>query len=361
MNFMFSAGVLYKNTLYFSPFYFNLLLKMDLETGVISFFDHFIEEEQAPILHRVAVLHNNEIWFFPANGKRIACENVDSNELKYYDALSIFSDRRTDSHGMLYKNVLVRDDRYAYPISTNINGILEVDMETHTIRNLFDSRENLNEEIRDGVIWENELLLFHVDGKHVTRIDLTSNEKHCEMWNDVGCDFWSCINVNGEIWFSPKNTDAITSWNVADNRVNRISIPDISGDSFYGAILLSDILVFLPYQSDAYLVMDINERKPQKYYTEQSKSLFPITTNRQQIVDKEKKIISQGGIGNILVFGNSYKDQEIIELNRWDRNLSNELQEQFVNSEAYKMMLGNELILDEQVVGLKAFIANIGE
>lgn len=236
----FLAGVKYEDKIIFSAMDSNGLFAYDLNTCKTEYIGIFEGESISHLLYVRSFIFADEMWLVPFNAHRLACVNLCTYDISYYDI-----ECKNADQGAYYDAVRDGDSLYLIPYCAD--SIIKVDMNTHKCESIF-SADYLNSlwacggYVRNGVLH----IVKHDGciGIKISLSDYTVIFEHPETKsNDF--DYFSCIN--GNLWLMSYRNKTVCRCEFAQNG----DIADLKmicdGDySFYRGIGIGNETVFFP-------------------------------------------------------------------------------------------------------------------
>lgn len=237
----FMAGVKYRGKIYFSALWMNGLFSYDTETGETVFLSAFAQEKVHDYLHVKAFLHGNEMWLIPVHADHIACVNLDTLEIQYFE----IPGRERFATSPAYLDGII-DDGVLYILPFDAPSVLKVDLETHDISVVYQAEELLICWGRGGFIYENKLHILTTDGEIGIRIDLKTGE-HERLYERLGSHdaYLYSFYSNGEVWMPPYGAGSIKKYSVTTCEEQTFPLPDPQ-DAFHRGEDIGDYIVMYP-------------------------------------------------------------------------------------------------------------------
>lgn len=293
------AGVEYQNSIYFSSMYFNALCKMDLDTNEVEILKIFEKEPMYSRLYRQAFLYGNEAWFIPQRAKYIACVNLDTLDISYYDVPFYTKIEETDKYAYCryHTGVFVEKDKLCiFPYDADL--VLVIDMKSHMITPIYEISNRENYMI--GIVAEDEQykMFFHQCESVVCYHKTTGKISKEKMDKELG----HCTTVlleNNLVMLSGKSN---VLYRYQNNIMEEMQISEINKNEKYdGLIDMGDRILALPFEAKSFLSIDIKTGDTKRIgeeveglYREEPNKLTPISTENNRI------LISMGDIGKLV-------------------------------------------------------------
>lgn len=290
----FTAGVCYKNQIYFSASMRNGLFVKDYLTDKAKLLCLFEKENTETLLHRNAFIYKNYAWFIPQRGKYIAKVDLDTLKIEYYET---------------YSKVCENDEFFAYIITKrfgdklyllprSVNDMVVIDMskcEIVQINNVVNPNE---EKAIDFVVNNNEINIFFCNHTYVRKIYMDTQKKE-----DVECGFSvvSLYKLTDDIlWIVSSDSSKVLKYSLSDNKI--LELIEIGEENkFNGSMAIGDEVLFFPMRASGFLHININNSS---YYVDgllNEKREYPV---KMMQLDTEGHEIILGADGYIVVWNN---------------------------------------------------------
>jgi hypothetical protein len=275
------AGVEYKGKIIFSSFYFNGLCEMDIVTGNIDVVKLFEKEKMISRLHRHAFLYGNEAWFIPQEGKYIACVNLDTGDVMYYDVPCKYENpNRIKAVYTKYWYGVVFDRRYVCLIPKDVDTLSVIDMKEHRIIPLYQIKHDV--ELIAGVSYESGWIhvLFN-DSDRLLKIELLSGRIEEKVLDTVVKGEY-CM-FNGITYMSERQARKLMIYN-PDKESLCSYVLDNKSDVYYGIVELENSWLYLPFVANNFMLVDKLSKKVEKKNYGHG-DIFSICANRVVLLD----------------------------------------------------------------------------
>lgn len=249
-KFEFFASVEYKGKLFFSALGHNGLYMMDMETENIQLITVFNNEHETKFLHREAYLYGNKAWLVPQKAKYIACFNLDTFEMKYFDySFNGVCEDDTFSSFIAGRKM----DNKLFLIPRNVSDLYIIDMESETVNKVADIIDADAEMTIDAFVQNNELYIFFFNQKYYRRYNILNSEIV-----DVSLDFYvSSVICEGEYWYIL--SESFDKFMILDSETKKV-IREIQLENdceFFGLRAYGNTILMLPRKSDCEAMYDM--------------------------------------------------------------------------------------------------------
>lgn len=362
MRLSFYSGNIYKGKLYFSSCYYNALFERDLYTGEIHTVSLIDKEEGDPVLYRQSFLFGDDIWFIPGNAKNILKFNAESHRLDYYEFLNLCKTDPKDETGLFFGEA-VRNGDFLYLIPYAVNKLFRIDMKASVVSvfaelSLPENRKIISAEMVDGRIY-----MFLDDYSTYIRMDPNKAEdQEVEKWNASlnGEPHMGTICANGKIWFPPKKGNHVCVWDVRKNQIEKVLINEEKDNSYFGGTVFKDEIVFFPFYSDHFLLIDVQTYKVRTVRKNEYSFIFADGENIMTPIESDEgNYITAGGMGAYLQYGDSFDDYKVFPLDTENNDVYAAVQEAMKSDKLFDLLHGKETILQEKEIGLENFLRRI--
>ena len=239
----FLAAVKYKNKLYFSALKANGLFRFDMQTGETKFICFFYEEKMYDFLHVRAFLHNKDMWLVPAEADHVACVNLETYQIRYFDIPG-----RKEKSGLgiyAYYDGIVEDGKYLYLIPQYLNDVIKINMEKYQIECSWTINKDMLLWSKGCFIYNDTLNLVTSDGNVGIKISVNTDKVEvCR--NDVTkpADYLYAFQSGSEVWIIPCYSSEILVLNVIDNKLESIPLPECNKIFYRGMDCGKSVLLF---------------------------------------------------------------------------------------------------------------------
>ncbi len=326
MDINFSAGVEYENKIYFSAWEFNAFCSMDIKTGIVEFLSFFEKEKMVPRLYADAFLYEDSIWFMPCVASHIVCVDLRTLKKTYFFVENKQSaPYSTNGSYFAYSQQVYDGSYHVYYIPARIDTLAVVDLKNKNV-DFIPAFTDVNEMIngnktRSGIIIDNVLYCFTYEffGEGIN-----SYEKYSIYTQELISVEWPYgkeirglpFFLGNEIAFVPWNTHSF--WHI--NYANMTCCSEkLSHDvNFFSSYIdIGSEIVFLPFSSNFFLVLNKNTNK-----------IFEFTPEEKWCFSEEyssiKAIYSHSGlriavIGDksaIILFGKAFNDISFLKMKK---------------------------------------------
>lgn len=206
------AGVKYGEKLIFSSFYFNALCEMDLKTYEIKMVGIFTEELMYSRLHRQAFLYGEEAWFIPQRAKYIACVNLESYEIKYYDVLFHENNKKNIKYiDAVYRDGCIVNERYLCLNPRDIDSVTIIDMLEHKLIPFYGIKLSSEDRIAAVYFANGKIHLLMNNSSRTVLLDILE-QKVSEMNLQKIITGSSYVIGESETWFAERELTEIMKY-----------------------------------------------------------------------------------------------------------------------------------------------------
>lgn len=272
-----SAGVIRNEEMYFCPIQFNALCRTDLNTGKTEFLGHF-EEKLEEKLYRKAFIYKDDIWFIPWKADKIACVDLSSLTIDYYQPRYITESKiGCEVEKCAYLSSGVYENRYLYLVPTKYDTPIVIDMENRAFQSYEGVLDVEGQAYGYGVVSENVFWISPHTGDKLVQLNIQDGEINTIDWDYDSLQYRGMCDWDNKIWFAPgKDENRILFFDKNDKSWGMIKIEDecSKGSSYNECLEIENGIAFLPYESKSILVIkrDIkgfsvaNVERTDKYY-----------------------------------------------------------------------------------------------
>lgn len=311
INLKISAGVRYRDKIYFAELYMNGLFSLDLNSKKISFLKNFAEEKNNFMLFRSAYLYKNMAWFLPWRSRFIVKVNLDTLEMKYFKIPFKRINRRAEQElNVAFLSTGVIGQKYLYLVPVNYDMVLLIDMEKEKIR-AYEQTLNIEKNIYTlGTMVEKELWMVPYKGGQVVKLNMETGQIKHDEWKYKAHSFTGIEAVDGILWCSPDEEEDLVGISINSLKESRIPIPEsLKEDLKFNIIYYEGEIWLLPSKArrlvsintETHLCkewsgkdgIDVNEQYGiRKLYVEQGELAFSTTKSVLLFETEKRKFIS---------------------------------------------------------------------
>jgi hypothetical protein len=158
----FNAGVRFKNKLILSSIVVNGLWVYDILLDKIVLYKRFEQEQTSYAIHRRAFLYNDEAWFIPQYGNKIAIVDLNHYDISYIEIpFKQFSeDGLKKTQAKTYDGGIF-NEHYLYMIPTGIDALNIIDLRDRSVQTFYNVNDN--EVLMHGFFYENKIYAYSED------------------------------------------------------------------------------------------------------------------------------------------------------------------------------------------------------
>lgn len=308
-----TAAVLYNDSIYFSGIQISGLYKMNIETGEVEFLCKFEKEKNEYQLHYRAYLYKSEIWFIPYFAKYIACVNVNTLDIEYFN----LPDFKENKYGKeLYGTTYYDSGRFGtemvYLVPTGNYTPIILDMKNKVISPYPEIPEVKNQIIGFGSVYHNELWMSPVKGEFVYSLNLNTGKLYSKriLFND-GEFSGICIYQN-KLWFAPYKSDKLRCYSLDNDSFIDYSIGEFYNKkySYRSIINVEDDLWILPWESPYIICFNVESNTFSKMFCDLNNE-NALHYMMEIGCDENRMIFSEGGYGKIDIW---YKNKKTFQI-----------------------------------------------
>ena len=228
MNASFCAGVIVKDTLFYSENNFNSLSCIDLTSGKVNIISDFPEEKSSQDwLHRKALTYKEKIIFLPEKAHNIHVYDLNNHK---FETLPL---KRVRNSNSLFCDGFVEDGLlWLFPRILE-QPILVIDIENKRIADeIF-----VLQEIKVDPKTELFTKLIKID-QYVYLVTLLDNkivkfdtsQRSMEYFSFEGERFYSVFSVNNDIWIGGCTQQYLYQWEPETNVLTKHKVDDLNSD-----------------------------------------------------------------------------------------------------------------------------------
>ena len=246
-----AASVVIKDYIYFSACDFNGLMRTDIKTGKTEYICKFVKEENIEYVHSRAYVYRNEIWFVPGYGEYIACVNIETFDILYFELPYKSLGIKYKENPALNKNGRVRlksldSGKYGndkiFVIVAGTDTIAVIDLINKKIIPYYDVIDPQTELMGYGAVHHDVLWMVPYSGEDLIALNL-KNGTVTRVTKDPSLDDCKSLCCSeGKIWFVPRKTDYIVYYDMNENEYHKIY--DEKGDLFNKDYWYKDIIEY---------------------------------------------------------------------------------------------------------------------
>lgn len=260
----FKAAVEVDGDLYFSAWCTNALFKQDGETGKIVYLGRVAEESQEWNLHGSAYYYNECIYFIPLAGKYIAKLHLKDPKI---EAIAIPGIGEKEYAVRFFSSVRADDEIWIIPYEAD--KMFKLNLRTDEVELCVDwtaERQTKTNLFWDGICISNYLCLCPADYPYFVTYDLNEKKLHNWEWAYPPNAFSKMIYHKDILWFLPDGTyPHILKYSLKEQSTVLIALPkgvvDNMDCAWGGAVLMGDTIIFPPYESNYWLMLDTDTNR----------------------------------------------------------------------------------------------------
>ena len=238
----FLAGVKYRDKIFFSSVQWNGLFSYDIMTGETKFLRVFERENIKFMLHNRGFLCGNEMWLIPARASHIACVNLDTLDISFFDLPRTVN---RDSSFCYYDTVRYGDKLYVIPYYAD--NILEVDMMNHNCNVVYQSDIFKTFWASGAYISDHVLHVIKHDGNIGISIELNSYQVvgFDKNVDDHKCYYSMCLD--GKCWFMSHEDRMLYKSDVTeDGKLLERKVVECENKPFYRGVAVGNSIILFP-------------------------------------------------------------------------------------------------------------------
>lgn len=314
MRVSFYAGVKYDNKVFFSGYYWLTgLFSMNIENGEVKFLKLFEKEILTSRLHRMAFLYQNEAWFIPEQADYIACLDINTLEISYYEIPCYKKNPVIGNRDYcVYVSGYVLKGKFLCLIPREIDTALIIDMEKHELYPYYCVINPEKDRIADGVVLKEVLYLLPENGKNYIKIDLQSGKHTVAMRIDGELVPASIYNIKGKIWSVECFGKCISYMDITSGEIVRLKLLK-SENRYYGMTCMGSKIVFLPLKADCFFIIDMDSLAVEVIKPNGDEEIFGKGVCRTSVIGSlGETLIAVGATGNIAVLNENSMDCKVI-------------------------------------------------
>lgn len=277
INLRIGAGVIYQNSLYFTEKYVNGLFRMNLETQQVEFLRMFTKESGHFLLFRDAYLYENEAWFIPWKGSYIVKVDLDTLTMEYFD-MPFHTVTSPEQHKLAavdftaglpaYSASGLLQNRYIFLIPSLYDTVLIIDMKEKTIYPYYDIVDTEKELFTYGCAVEHELWMYPYNGVRLIKLNLKTGEKEYYEWDYPRKTFSGMEYVNGNFWFSPDQVDYVLKMSKDMRHKEKLPLPpQLKKGIRHGIVKYEEKFWLVPSKVKGLISIDYNTKRLETWDT----------------------------------------------------------------------------------------------
>ena len=251
--------------LWFTPVYFNALLKMKKSTEEVTLVGFFPGEDAfASRLFSDIAKHGNKLYFAPYSAKKIAVYDLEISEFTSIEFEKNFSKYEYSN----YSSIIVDND-LIYFIPHTYKAFLVYNAETNTTQYIFGWTEAIKNSkhyestcgyFRKYELVGRKLYLPCVSTNIIVVLDLDSQEIELIQLGDFKIRFQSVCKTDGKLWLAPATGNKLCCLDLVSGDVEPIEIPDIhegiTNAPFIDICAIDEKIMLFPYIAENILIFD---------------------------------------------------------------------------------------------------------
>jgi hypothetical protein len=222
----FNAGVKYKDKLILSSIEVNGLWVYDLILDKIVLYKKFEQEEASFAIHRKAFLYNDEAWFIPQYGNKIAIVDLNNYDISYIEIpFKQFSEEGLKKlQAKTYDGGLF-NEHYLYTIPTGIDALNIIDLRDRSVQTFYNV--NNNEVLMHGFFYENKICAYSED-LLVKRVDIkTGNVEIISCFKDNDKKYGTaCLDASSKRVYLAPLGNVIAYIDLQNMQKHEIELPE---------------------------------------------------------------------------------------------------------------------------------------
>ncbi len=241
----FLAGVKYKGKIYFSATNTNGLFCFDVSCNNTELITVFKEEKNEIFLHNRAFLCGNKMWLIPAYARKIACVDLNTYDISYFDVPS----SETSGCNLLFKNGFAFNS-HIYMISDYLNNVVKIDTDDNNVLEVC-KLNDCSKSNGNMILVDNDEIVIWGSGGNVKAKINRENSSIKEI--DNGClftenDYNSFLYYNNMILFIPLGSDRIKAVLLQNKSERYISLPE-KRNAFCHGLGTNEVAIMFPYEN----------------------------------------------------------------------------------------------------------------
>lgn len=314
MRVSFYAGVKYGNKVFFSGYgWLAGLFSINIEDGEVKFLKLFEKEVFTSRLHRMAFLYQNEAWFIPEQADYIACLDMNTLEMTYYEVPCYRKNAVVGNRDYcVYVSGQILKNKYLCLIPQEIDAALIIDMEQHKLYPYYGVINPEKDHITDGVVLKEELYLLPETGKDYIKINLHTGKRTSLVRSDGEFVSGSICNIKGKIWFVEWFKKNISYMDISSGEKVRLKLLE-SENRYYGMTCMGSKIVCLPLKADCFLTIDMDSLAIEYRRPNGNEEIFGKGVCRTSVIGSVgETLIAVGATGNIAVLDENSIDCKVV-------------------------------------------------
>ena len=258
--------------LWFTPVYFNALLKMKKSTEEVTLVGFFPGEEAfAQRLFSDIAMHNNKLYFAPYSARKIAVYDLETGEFSNID----FDKKYTEWENSVFSSVLV-DDNLIYFIPRTYKAFLVYNAETNITQYISGWEDSIKKSkyydslfaygyFRKYEIVERKLYFPCICTNIIVELDLDSQNIELIQFGDFNIRFQGICKMDGKLWIIPDMGDKLCCLDLASGDIEPIEIPGARVNEinapFVDVCVVDKKIILFPYTAENILTFDTTTKE----------------------------------------------------------------------------------------------------
>ena len=220
------ASVKYKGSVWFSGTALSGLYRADEKTGIAEYIKPFLREKNCHNVHRRAYLYEGKAWFTPWEGVHIACVDLETYDIRYYDIPGEkVRDALLEECGAAYSGSVRYDKDHFILIPAAAEAPVIVDMKSGVMK-VLEGVVKENESFEAGCCHDGFVWMIPKRGREWSRLDPVTGRADRLPWNEEPGSFGGPCSAGGRIFFTPVNADHILIYDPSKDEYERIPLGD---------------------------------------------------------------------------------------------------------------------------------------
>lgn len=247
-----TAAVEYDGCVFFSGIQVSGLYRMDIKTGEVDFICTFEKEDNEYQLHSKAYIHGDEIWFMPYSAKYIACVNVNTFSVQYYN-LPTFVENEYGSkiYGVRHYDSGRIDEHKVYLVPTGNNIPIVLDMQEKKVISCGEIPLANDEIIGYGSLYNNKVWMIPIRGSNMYYLDIEGKQLQKVKKLFKKDEFSGSCVWNDKLWIAPYKSDKLRTYDFKNNMFEDYSLGKLYNNqyTYRGIIVKGSDLWILPWSA----------------------------------------------------------------------------------------------------------------
>ncbi len=276
------ASVKYNGSVYFSGTALSGLYRADEKTGIAEYIKPFLEEKNCHNVFRRAYLYEGKVWFTPWEGIHIACADLTTYDIRYYDIPGEkVDDTLLKECGAAYADSVRYDQEHFLLIPAAASVPVIVDMKNQTVKTI-EGVVKENEPFDAGCVLDGFIWMIPKRGREWIKLNPLTGEAERFPWNEEPGAFVGPCSVGERIFFTPSEADHILIYDPKQDAYSRIPLGSFYRKGWKYASLQPDgtKLWILPRASQKILYLELSDLSVheigREQYPDERVSLFRV-------------------------------------------------------------------------------------